>query len=138
MPEIDPTLLAGVCLLVVDDEEDARELLRTTFEAHGATVETAGSAGEAMKAFERTTPDVLVSDIGMPFEDGYTLIKRVRARGPDDGGLVPAVALTAYAAPSDRLAALAAGYQAHLAKPFEPSELASLVNRLARGATTRS
>jgi CheY-like chemotaxis protein len=91
-----------------------------------------------MQAFARMPPDVLISDIGLPFEDGYTLIKRVRARGPDDGGLVPAVALTAYAAPSDRLAALAAGYQAHLAKPFEPAEIASLVDRLARSAPTRS
>jgi signal transduction histidine kinase/ActR/RegA family two-component response regulator len=138
LPDVDPTLLSGVRLLVVDDEEDARELLRTTFEAHGATVETARSAAEAMQAFERMPPDVLISDIGMPFEDGYTLIARVRARGADDGGLVPAVALTAYAAPSDRLAALAAGYQAHLAKPFEPSEITSLVDRLARGAPTRS
>jgi CheY-like chemotaxis protein len=81
---------------------------------------------------------VLISDIGMPFEDGFSLIKRVRARQPDRGGLVPAVALTAYAAPSDRLAALAAGYQAHVPKPYEPAEIATLVERLARGAPTRS
>jgi signal transduction histidine kinase/ActR/RegA family two-component response regulator len=135
---IDPRMLAGVRVLVVDDEEDARELLRTTFEAYGATVETVSSAAAAMTAFQRATPDVLVSDIGMPLQDGYTLIRRVRARSPGDGGLVPAVALTAYAAPADRLAALAAGYQAHIAKPFEPSEMASLVDRLARGAPTRS
>jgi CheY-like chemotaxis protein len=136
-PEIDPRLLSGVRVLVVDDEEDARELLRTTCEAHGATVDTARSTAEAMQVFERATPDVLISDIGMPFEDGYALIKRVRARRPDRGGLVPAVALTAYAAPSDRLATLSAGYQAHMAKPYEPGEIAALVNRLARGAPTR-
>ena len=135
---INPRMLAGVRVLVVDDEEDARELLRTTFEAYGAIVETVSSATEAMAAFARATPDVLVSDIGMPLQDGYTLIKRIRARRPDDGGLVPAVALTAYAAPADRVAALAAGYQAHIAKPFEPSEIALLVERLARGAPTRS
>jgi signal transduction histidine kinase/CheY-like chemotaxis protein len=135
---INPRLLEGVRVLVVDDEEDARELLRATFESHGATVESAASAAEAIDMFERVTPDVLISDIGMPFEDGYRLIKRVRARRPDDGGLVPAVALTAYAAPADRLAALAAGYQAHMAKPFEPGEIASVVDRLARGAPSRS
>jgi CheY-like chemotaxis protein len=79
-------------------------------------------------------PDVLVSDVGMPFEDGYALIKRVRTRAPERGGLVPAVALTAYASPSDRLAALAAGFQAHVAKPYEPAEVAALVRRLSRGA----
>jgi signal transduction histidine kinase/ActR/RegA family two-component response regulator len=136
-PEIDPRMLAGVHVLVVDDEEDARELLRTTFESYGAAVSAAGSVSEAIQIFERTTPDVLISDVGMPLEDGYALIKRVRARRPEHGGLVPAVALTAYAAPSDRLAALAAGYQAHVAKPYEPPEIAALVERLARGAPTR-
>jgi signal transduction histidine kinase/ActR/RegA family two-component response regulator len=131
-PEINSRLLTGVHVLVVDDEEDARELLQTTFEAYGATVSAAGSATEALDVFDRTAPDVVISDIGMPFEDGYTLIKRVRARGADRGGLTPAVALTAYAAPADRLAALAAGYQAHMAKPYEPSEIAALVERLAR------
>jgi CheY-like chemotaxis protein len=72
----------------------------------------------------------------MPGEDGYALIKRVRERRPDMGGVVPAIALTAYASPSDRLAAIAAGYQAHVAKPYEPGELAQLVQRLARGAGT--
>ena len=136
--EINPRLLEGIHVLVVDDEEDARELLQTTFEAHGARVTAAGSAAEAMQLFERAIPDVLISDIGMPFEDGYTLIKRIRARRADSGGMVPAVALTAYAAPADRLAALAAGYQAHIAKPYEPSDIAAVVQRLAREAPTRS
>jgi signal transduction histidine kinase/ActR/RegA family two-component response regulator len=136
-PRVDPTLLAGVRVLVVDDETDARELLRTTFESFGAEVAAAGSVAEAMELFERATPDVLISDIGMPFEDGYALITRVRAQRPERGGLVPAVALTAYAAPADRLTAIAAGYQAHVAKPYEPGEIASLVERLARGAHTR-
>ena len=135
--QINPRLLEGLHVLVVDDEEDARELLQTTFEAHGARVSAAGSAAEAMQLFERSVPDVLISDIGMPFEDGYTLIKRIRARRADFGGLVPAIALTAYAAASDRLATLAAGYQAHIAKPYEPSEIAALVQRLARETPTR-
>ena len=136
-PHFNPRFLAGLHVLVVDDEEDARELMRTMFESYGAQVRAAGSAAEAMQLFERAVPDVLVSDIGMPSEDGLTLIKRIRQRGPEEGRLVPAIALTAYASSSDRLAALAAGYQAHLAKPYEPGELAQLVDRLARAATTR-
>jgi signal transduction histidine kinase len=136
-PEVDPTLLRGVHVLVVDDEDDARELLRTTLEGYGARVSAASSAAEGLHVFETRTPDAIVSDIGMPIEDGYELIKRVRQRAPADGGLVPAVALTAYASPADRLAALAAGYQAHVPKPYEPGELAYLVERLARGAGTR-
>jgi signal transduction histidine kinase/ActR/RegA family two-component response regulator len=135
-PRVDPHLLASVRVLVVDDEEDARELLKTTFEAFGADVTAASSTEEAMECFERSTPDVLVSDLGMPFEDGYALIRRVRARPPQHGGLVPAVALTAYASPNDRLMALSAGYQAHVAKPYEPAEVAALVRRLSRGAAT--
>ena len=111
-------------------------MLKTTFEAFGADVTAASSTEEAMECFERSTPDVLVSDLGMPFEDGYALIRRVRARPPQHGGLVPAVALTAYASPNDRLMALSAGYQAHVAKPYEPAEVAALVRRLSRGAAT--
>jgi len=137
LPElkVDSGLLRGVRVLVVDDHDDARDLMQTTFEQYGATVDAASSSREAMEIFERTAPDVLVSDIGMPFEDGYELIKRVRRRAASHGGLVPAVALTAYASPGDRLAALAAGYQAHVSKPYEPLEVAALVERLARGAT---
>jgi signal transduction histidine kinase/CheY-like chemotaxis protein len=137
VPQLDPNLLRGVRVLIVDDEADARDLMQTTFEGYGATVDTAASSGEAMQIFERATPDVLVSDIGMPFEDGYELIKRVRRRAPAQGGLVPAVALTAYASPSDRLAAIGAGYQAHVSKPYEPSEVVMLVDRLSRGAALR-
>ena len=135
-PEVNPRLLRGVRVLVVDDEPDALELMRTTFEAYGATVDAAASAAEAMERFERARPDVLVGDIGMPYEDGYALIKRVRRLAPRDGGLVPAIALTAYASPADRLAALAAGYTAHISKPYEPSEIAAVVDRLVRSAAT--
>mgnify|MGYP006195960385 FL=1 len=136
-PVVDPSLLRGVRVLIVDDEEDARDLLRASLESYGATVVPAGSAAEAMAAFEERLPDAIVSDIGMPGEDGYALIRQVRRRPPDSGGLVPAVALTAYASPGDRLAALAAGYQAHVAKPYEPGEIAQLIDRLARGAPAR-
>jgi signal transduction histidine kinase/ActR/RegA family two-component response regulator len=137
-PEIDPRLLSGVHVLVVDDEEDARELLRTTFEAFGARVSAAGSVGEAMQLFEGAMPTVIISDIGMPVHDGYELIRRVRSRSAAHGGLVPAVAVTAYASPADRFAVLEAGYQAHVSKPFEPAEVAALVDRLARGAPTQA
>ena len=132
-PAPDPGLLGGVHVLVVDDEPDARELLRTTFESYGACVTDAGNAAEAMAAIARALPDVLVSDIGMSTEDGYALIRRVRRLPSREGGHVPAVAVTAYASPTDRLAALAAGYQTHVAKPFEPTEVVSIVERLARG-----
>jgi PAS domain S-box-containing protein len=128
---LDPHLLDGISVLVVDDDEDALDLLCTIFASYGATTQGATTAGAAIQIFDRAAPDVLVSDIGMPFEDGYALIKRVRARLPRQGGLVPAVALTAYASPGDRLAALAAGYQAHVSKPYEPSEVVALVERLA-------
>jgi signal transduction histidine kinase/CheY-like chemotaxis protein len=128
---IQADLLAGVAVLVVEDEEDARELLRTALERYGARVTAAGSAAEAMRVFDRTEPDVIVSDIGMPHEDGYSLVRRIRARPSATGGHVPAVALTAYASAADRERALSAGFQAHVAKPFEPAEVAALVHRLA-------
>jgi CheY-like chemotaxis protein len=139
-PEIDPHMLEGIRVLVVDDDEDARDLLKTSLGAYGADVVTAGSAAEAMTLFDRHVPDVLLSDIGMQYEDGYSLMRRVRARPAARGGLTPAVALTAYATPADREAAFAAGYQAHVAKPFEPAYVASLVDQLAqrrRDAQTR-
>jgi signal transduction histidine kinase len=123
-------LLAGVEVLVVEDDGDARDLLRTTFASYGANVTTVSSAAEAMRALERGVPDVIVSDIGMATEDGYSLMRRIRARPPAAGGNVPAVALTAYASPADQQAAFAAGYQAHMSKPFEPPEVAALVHKL--------
>jgi signal transduction histidine kinase/ActR/RegA family two-component response regulator len=131
-PRPDTQLLDGINVLVVDDEEDARALLETTLRGYGANVSTATSVDEALAAFEHATPDILVSDIGMPVQDGYALIHQIRARAASRGGLTPAVALTAYASPTDRLSTLAAGYQAHVAKPFEPDDVAALVKRLAR------
>jgi CheY-like chemotaxis protein len=124
-------LLGGIDVLVVDDEEDARELMRMTLESYGARVRTAASAAEAMRAFDQQMPDVLISDIGMAGEDGYALIQRIRSRPAHKGRDVPAVALTAYASEADRQRTAAAGYHAHVSKPFEPSELAALVRQLA-------
>jgi signal transduction histidine kinase/CheY-like chemotaxis protein len=136
-PALDPHLLAGISVLVVDDEEDAVDLLCTILAGYGATTHRATAARAAIEIFDRVVPDVLVSDIAMPFEDGYALIKRIRERSPAQGGLVPAVALTAYASHADRIAALAAGYQAHVSKPYEPGEVVALIERLAHAATTR-
>lgn len=130
---IDGTLLRGIRVLVVDDQEDARELLQATLEQYGADVIIASHMAGALAEIDRQAPDVLLSDIGMPHEDGYELIRRVRARRAADGGAIPAIAVTAYASINDRDAALAAGYQAHIAKPFEPEALVRLVATLSRG-----
>jgi len=129
--------LAGLKVLVVDDEADTCELLRSLLSRCGAEVTAANSASEAFRLFKLGPPDVMVSDIGMPMEDGYELIRKVRALPEVSGGQVPAVALTAYARPEDRMRALRAGYQMHVPKPIELSELvaivASLANRLDKG-----
>jgi signal transduction histidine kinase/ActR/RegA family two-component response regulator len=129
---VDDSMLRNVHVLVVDDEEDARLLLEATLSQYGADVTIAASAAEALQAIERAVPDVLLSDVGMPHEDGYSLIRRLRARPAAAGGTIPAVAITAYASANDRLTALSAGYQAHVAKPFEPREIATLVAQLGR------
>jgi PAS domain S-box-containing protein len=132
MSEID-VRLAGVRVLVVDDEPDARTLLRQLFEEHDAVVSTAASVAEAIAALQALRPDVLVSDIGMPDADGYTLIRRVRALPPEQGGRTPAIALTAYARAEDRVRAIAAGFQHHLSKPIEPAELLVIAASLTAG-----
>jgi PAS domain S-box-containing protein len=125
-----PGALEGVRVLLVEDERDTRELLKAILEGCGAAVTEAASAGEALAALEHTRPDVLVSDIGMPGENGYELIKRVRALPAERGGRVPAVALTAYAGAKDRRHALLAGFHTHLAKPVEPDELLAVLASL--------
>jgi signal transduction histidine kinase/ActR/RegA family two-component response regulator len=135
---VDGDLLRDIHVLVVDDEEDARMLLQTALAQYGADVSVASSAAEAVESFDRRHPDVLLSDIGMPLEDGFALVRRLRSRPASDGGDIPAVAITAYASASDRLAAEAAGYQAHIAKPFDPADVARLVGRLARSAHSGS
>ena len=128
---VDPAMLTAVRVLVVDDEPDARELLETALRQYGAEVATAANVRDALAEIDRQTPDVLVSDIGMPNEDGFSLIRRLRARAGAVSS-IPAVAITAYASPRDRIATEAAGFQAHVAKPFEPAEVARLVARLWR------
>jgi signal transduction histidine kinase len=126
-----PDLLAGVRVLVVEDETDTRELLVVALQQCGAEVTAFGSVPEALAELDRALPHVLLSDIGVPGEDGYSLIRKVRARGPGLGGDLPAAALTAYARAEDRQRALDAGYQTHLAKPVDPAELIAAVGRLA-------
>jgi CheY-like chemotaxis protein len=123
--------LDGLRLLIVDDELDFRELVTVMLGQYGAVVKTAASAGEALAYVEDWKPDVLVADIGMPGEDGYGLIRKVRALSSERGGGTPALALTAYTRAEDRLHALSAGYQIHLAKPITGPELAIAVANLA-------
>ncbi len=122
--------VAELRVLVVDDDPDARDLVSRLLAEHRAEVTTAGSAAEAMERISAQSFDVLVTDIGMPGEDGYSLLRRVRSLGPDHGGDLPAVALTAYARPEDRLKAIHAGFQTHVAKPVDPAELIAIVASL--------
>jgi signal transduction histidine kinase/ActR/RegA family two-component response regulator len=124
---IDHEALAGVRVLLVDDDPSAREIIGTMLAAFGARVTHAASVAEAVEKFESVQPDVLVSDIGMPDEDGYALIRRLRRSVSPDEARVPAIAVTAYADSRDRERALDAGYQAHLAKPVEPQQVAAAV-----------
>jgi PAS domain S-box-containing protein len=123
--------LNGARVLVVDDDEDTRQLLKRVLESHGAAVKTAASAAEALEVIAAGPPDALVADIGMPDEDGYSLMREVRRLPSSHGGIVPALALTAYARPEDRARALTAGFQQYVAKPVEPDELAAVVAKLA-------
>ena len=125
-----PTMLSGVRLLVVDDEAGARELIANVLRGYGADVSLADSGQTALTKLFELRPDVLVADLGMPDMDGYALIEQVRALDPDFGGQTPAVAVTGYASPTDRLRALQAGYQNHVAKPVEPHELAVVIASL--------
>jgi CheY-like chemotaxis protein/two-component sensor histidine kinase len=123
--------LEGVLVLIVDDEPDARDLVSRALRRDGADVRAASSAAEALGVIDELNPDVLVSDIAMPGEDGYELIRKLRSReSRSHGRHLPAVALTAYARQEDRERALRAGYQEHLAKPVEPAHLATVVANL--------
>ncbi|HEX8237544.1 MAG TPA: PAS domain S-box protein [Abditibacteriaceae bacterium] len=126
-----PTSLKGLKVLVVDDEDDARQLIIAVLEQCDATVTAVSSAREALESIVDEEPDILISDIGMPGEDGYSLIQKVRALPSQSGGRIPAVALTAYARAEDRIKALTAGFQMHAPKPVEPAELAAIVASLA-------
>jgi CheY-like chemotaxis protein len=124
--------LQGLHVLVVDDDEDARRLVRTVLESCEAGVTTVSNAADALSALQSSRPDVLISDLGMPVEDGYSLIHKVRALSPEQGGQTPAAALTAYARVEDRLQVLRSGFQIHLPKPIEPAELVAVVANLAQ------
>ncbi len=124
VPPLDSAkIFDGVRILVVDDEADSRELISTLLTGCGGEVRCSESAAEAIRTFAEWSPDLLLSDIGMPNEDGYSLIKKVRKLRSKRAKQVPAIALTAYATDEDRSAALAAGFQLHLAKPVEPKSL---------------
>lgn len=123
--------LEGLHVLVVEDEEDGRMLVTAVLEKCGAKVTAVDSTREALKALQEERFDILISDIGMPGEDGYSLIRKVRALSPDKGGQIRAAALTAYARVEDRMRGLRAGFQIHLPKPVEPAELIAVVANLA-------
>jgi signal transduction histidine kinase len=123
--------LAGVSVLIVDDEAEAREVLMLLLQAQGAEVTAVASAAAAFRLLRKRVPDVLVSDVGMPGQDGHAFIRSLRALGVDEGAQVPAVALTAYATPADAAKALAAGFDRHVTKPIVPSEIVNVVASLA-------
>ena len=122
--------LDGVHALLVEDDDDSRKLLGTILKRHGARVTSAKSAAEALRVFEADVPDILISDIGMPDEDGYEFIRKLRSLPPEKGGLTPAIALTGYASRKDRERALEAGYHKHMAKPIEQADMISAIAAL--------
>lgn len=128
----DTPSLAGLKILVVDDEPDARDVLSLILSGAGAEVLAVESAARALEAIAQWHPDLLVSDIGMPQEDGYTLLRKLRALPPEQGGRIPAIALTAFARTQDRLNILSAGYQMHVPKPIEQLELLTVVASLTK------
>jgi CheY-like chemotaxis protein len=124
--------LKGIHVLVVEDDDDTRELLRVLLETHGSDVTAAASVQEALSAYDQSLPQVIVADIGMPDYNGYTLIGRVRARDRERGGnITPAIALTAFTTAIDRDTVLSAGFQVHMPKPFEPGRLIAVISELA-------
>lgn len=121
------TPLAGLRVLVVDDEADTRNFLSFMFEEYGAFATAVASVDEALAVLEQAKPDILISDIGMSEQDGYTLIRKLRSLEPEKGGRIPAIALTAYTREEDRLKALSAGFQQHLSKPIDPNKMIAAV-----------
>jgi len=135
-PSLQPldSFLGGLRVLVVDDEADTRAWITVVLEATGAEVIALGSVGEALAAIEQQKLDILISDIGMPGEDGYALMRKIREMEPQIGGTIPAVALTGYAREEDYAEAIAAGFQLHVAKPIRAAELVAVVATLAKMA----
>jgi len=130
--------LSGIKVLVLDDEPDARELVKSVLEIAGADVITAATAEEGLAYVKHHRPDVIVSDIGMPERDGYQFIRDVRAFDTADGGRTPAIALTAFARSEDRTRAMLAGYQVHISKPIEPQELVATIKSVAGNSARHS
>jgi PAS domain S-box-containing protein len=122
--------LDGVHALLVEDDDDSRKLLGTMLKRYGARVTSTKSAAEALRVFDDDVPDILISDIGMPDEDGYEFIRKLRSLPPEKGGLTPAIALTGYASRKDRERALDAGYHKHMAKPIEQADMISAIAAL--------
>ena len=122
--------LDGLHVLLVEDDDDSRKLLGTMLKRYGARVTSTKSAKEALSVFDSELPDVLISDIGMPDQDGYELIRKLRSAPPERGGLTPAIALTGYASRKDRERALSAGYHQHIAKPVEQSDMIAAIAAL--------
>jgi len=132
------SVLSGLRVLLVDDEADGREATAMLLSREGAVVETAESAREALSALDRAVPDILLSDIGMPEEDGLSLLRKVRARASAGGGGVPAVAITAYARAEDRAQSLLAGFDGYVTKPVDPTELIAVIAQLTGKSARRS
>ncbi len=132
MARVQHDALQGMRILVVDDEADAREVLAQILRRFGAQVETAASAAFAIECLKAHVPDIMVSDIGMPGGDGYSLVRRLREFPPESGGRIPALALTAYARAEDRARALESGFGAYLAKPVSPDQLVATIRALAK------
>jgi CheY-like chemotaxis protein len=128
-PELD---LTGLRVLVVDDEPDTLEVIRAMLHQYGANVRIAGSSSDALETLREWKPDVLLSDLGMPGEDGFTLVKNVQTLARQQGIEIPAAALTAHVGEADRNNAIAAGYHTHISKPVDPHTLASAVADLGR------
>jgi CheY-like chemotaxis protein len=122
--------LKGLQVLVVDDEDDACELVSFILQQDGALVTEVGSVAQVWSVLEQGMPHILISDLGMPEEDGYSLIRRIRALPVEKGGRMPAIALSAYAKEEDRRRALLTGFQIYLSKPFDPDELVLMVASL--------
>jgi CheY-like chemotaxis protein len=122
--------LDGIHVLLVEDDDDSRKLLGTMLKRYGARVTSTKSAAEALNVFSSEIPDLLISDIGMPDQDGYEFIQKLRALPPEKGGQTPAIALTGYASRKDRERALAAGYHQHIAKPIEQTEMITAIAAL--------
>ncbi|WP_394845101.1 response regulator [Pendulispora brunnea] len=126
--------LGGVHVLVVDDDAENRAAIQELLEDNGVRITTAANVSDALETFEHDVPDVVLSDLGMPGEDGFDLIRRIRARPKDQGGAVPAAALTGQTRLEDRRKALRAGFMKHVAKPVDAYELIAIVSSLVRTA----